>query len=96
MDDDIKDDCFRSYAQANESYEDHSLFLSRNPRYALLFSLSVNDYRGWATGLQRAGYATDKSYANKLIKVIEDFQLYQYDHLVLAKADANQPETQRP
>ncbi len=91
-DDDIKDDCFRCYSQAKESYEDHSQFLSRNPRYAPLFGLNIRDYRGWATGLQQAGYATDKSYANKLIKVIEDFQLYQYDHLELAKADTKEAE----
>lgn len=86
-DDDIKNDCFRSYNKADESYEDHSIFLSRNPRYSSLFALNIRDYRSWAAGLQQAGYATDKSYANKLIKVIEDFQLYQYDNLVMAKAD---------
>lgn len=93
-DDDIKNDCFRSYNKPDESYEDHSMFLSHNPRYAFLFSLSVRDYRGWATGLQNAGYATDKSYANKLIKVIEDFQLYQYDELKLAKVEEKKEKSE--
>jgi Muramidase (flagellum-specific) len=93
-DDDIKNDCFRSYNKADESYEDHSMFLSRNPRYAFLFTLNVRDYRGWAEGLQRAGYATDKSYANKLIKVIEDFQLYQFDDLKLAKVETKKENTE--
>lgn len=78
-DDDIKNDCFRKYERAEDSYEDHSLFLSRKPRYAPLFNLEITDYRGWAMGLQQLGYATDPSYANKLIKVIEDYELYIYD-----------------
>ena len=78
-DDDIKNDCFRKYDRAEDSYEDHSLFLSRKPRYAPLFNLEITDYRGWAIGLQQLGYATDPSYANKLIKVIEDYELYIYD-----------------
>ena len=82
-DDDKKDDCFRKYERAQESYEDHSIFLSRNPRYAALFELNIRDYRGWATGLQRAGYATDKSYANKIIKIIEDYELYHFDVLAM-------------
>nr|WP_243349294.1 glucosaminidase domain-containing protein [Parabacteroides sp. FAFU027] len=93
-DDDIKNDCFRSYNKADESYEDHSIFLSRNPRYAFLFTLNIRDYRGWAEGLQRAGYATDKSYANKLIKVIEDFQLYEFDDLKLAKAETKKESSE--
>ncbi|MEI7677252.1 MAG: glucosaminidase domain-containing protein [Bacteroidales bacterium] len=82
-DDDKKDDCFRKYERAQESYEDHSIFLSRNPRYAALFDLNIRDYRGWAMGLQRAGYATDKSYANKIIKIIEDYELYHFDVLAM-------------
>lgn len=87
-DDDKKDDCFRKYDRAQDSYQDHSMFLSRNPRYAFLFELDIRDYRGWATGLQRAGYATDKSYANKLINVIELYELYQYDVLAMGKVKA--------
>ncbi len=77
--DDRPDDCFRKYKKAEESYEDHSRFLCEKPRYRSLFSLDITDYKGWAKGLQKAGYATDKAYANKLIKIIEDYELYQYD-----------------
>lgn len=78
-DDDRRDDCFRKYSHAEDSYHDHSLFLTGRERYAPLFRLSATDYRGWAKGLQKCGYATDKSYANKLIKLIEDYELYKYD-----------------
>ena len=79
-DDDAKGECFRKYKHPKESYEDHSLFLTRNMRYASLFELKVTDYRGWARGLQQAGYATDKAYASKLIQLIELYELYQYDN----------------
>ena len=69
-DDDKKDDCFRKYNKPEDSFEDHARFLKR-ARYASLFELKVTDYRGWAKGLKRCGYATDKSYANKLIQTIE-------------------------
>ena len=62
-DDDKKDDCFRKYNKPEDSFEDHARFLKR-ARYASLFELKVTDYRGWAKGLKRCGYATDKSYAN--------------------------------
>ena len=78
-DDDEKGECFRKYKNAEESFLDHSLFLVNRPRYAALFTLNIRDYREWARGLQRCGYATDKAYANKLIKVIEDYELYRYD-----------------
>ena len=77
--DDGPNDCFRKYSHAKDSYADHSLFLTGRPRYASLFKLSVTDYRGWAKGLQQCGYATDRAYANKLIKIIEDYELYLYD-----------------
>ncbi|MDR1883322.1 MAG: glucosaminidase domain-containing protein [Prevotella sp.] len=77
--DDIPDDCFRKYKKAEDSFDDHSRFLSEKQRYRSLFSLPLTDYRGWAGGLQKAGYATDKAYANKLIKLIEDYELYLYD-----------------
>ncbi|WP_029903839.1 glucosaminidase domain-containing protein [Prevotella sp. 10(H)] len=77
--DDNPNDCFRKYKRAEDSYEDHSRFLAEKPRYKALFSLSITDYRGWAKGLQKAGYATDKAYANKLIKLIEDYELYRHD-----------------
>ena len=79
-DDDLANECFRTYKNAAASYEDHAKFIAERDRYASLFSLSIRDYKGWARGLQKLGYATDKAYANKLIKVIEDYQLYQYDN----------------
>ncbi|HEY5570473.1 MAG TPA: glucosaminidase domain-containing protein [Bacteroidales bacterium] len=79
--DDAQDECFRKYDDPLDSFEDHSLFLTRGPRYRTLFDLDIRDYKGWAKGLQRTGYATDPGYANKLIKLIEDYQLYQYDNL---------------
>jgi hypothetical protein len=84
--DDRPDDCFRSYRHVEESYEDHAQFLQR-PRYAPLFQFDIRDYRAWARGLQQYGYATDKAYANKLIKLIEDYELYRYD----AQGKANSP-----
>ncbi|MDY3089523.1 MAG: glucosaminidase domain-containing protein [Porphyromonas sp.] len=76
--DDAPDECFRGYKSWQESYEDHSLFLKK-PRYAKLFMLRTDDYKGWASGLQRAGYATNKGYANKLIQIIEAYELYALD-----------------
>lgn len=78
-DDDLKDECFRSYDNAGESFSDHSDFLRYNDRYASLFDLDPTDYKGWARGLKKAGYATDPAYAEKLIKIIEDYRLYEYD-----------------
>lgn len=77
--DDLPNDCFRKYKKPEESYEDHSRFLTEKKRYNSLFSLDITDYKGWARGLQQAGYATDRAYANKLIKLIEDYELYRYD-----------------
>lgn len=77
--DDNPNDCFRKYKKVEDSYEDHAKFIADKQRYKSLFSLKITDYRGWAKGLQQAGYATDKAYANKLIKLIEDYELYQYD-----------------
>lgn len=78
-DDDLRGECFRKYKRVEESYEDHALFLTNRPRYAHLFQLNTKDYKGWARGLQKSGYATDRAYANKLIKMIEDYELYQFD-----------------
>lgn len=77
--DDMRGECFRKYDAVKDSYEDHSKFLALRPRYTSLFQLNIRDYRGWAKGLQKCGYATDKTYANKLIKVIEEYELYEYD-----------------
>nr|WP_245832425.1 glucosaminidase domain-containing protein [Massilibacteroides vaginae] len=78
-DDDFRGECFRKYRKVEDSYDDHALFLTGRPRYANLFKLNVKDYKGWARGLQKSGYATDKAYANKLIKMIEDYELYKFD-----------------
>lgn len=77
--DDAPNECFRAYYNAKQSYEDHSKFLTTNKRYASLFKLDITDYRGWAKGLKRAGYATSPSYASRLIQIIEDYDLYKYD-----------------
>ena len=77
-DDDLRGECFRKYKRVEDSYEDHSKFLKRS-RYDRLFQLKITDYKGWARGLQKCGYATDRAYANKLIKLIEDYELYRYD-----------------
>ena len=73
-DDDKKDECFRQYADAAESFKDHSRFLQR-PRYATCFEIAVEDYEAWAVRLRECGYATDKRYASKLIHLIEDYRL---------------------
>ena len=78
-DDDAKNDCFRVYDSAYESYEDHSKFLSGNKRYRQLFQLKTTDYKGWAKGLKACGYATSPVYAEKLIEIIQLYKLYQYD-----------------
>lgn len=78
--DDRPDDRFRKYRSVEESYEDHSLFL-RRPRYAALYELEPTDYVGWARGLKAAGYATNPSYAQLLINIIEQHNLMQYDRL---------------
>lgn len=78
-DDDAKQECFRAYNNAQESFEDHSKFLSKNQRYSQLFSLSITDYKGWAHGLKACGYATNPNYAPMLINIIELYKLYEYD-----------------
>jgi LysM repeat protein len=77
-DDDKRNDCFRVYADARESYKDHSEFLKRK-RYSALFELDKNDYRNWALGLKQAGYATNPKYPDMLINLIDKYRLYQYD-----------------
>lgn len=78
-DDDRRNECFRAYYNPIQSYEDHSKFLANGKRYAFLFDLKTTDYRGWARGLKKAGYATNPAYASKLIQIIEDYELYKYD-----------------
>ncbi len=79
MDDDAKDECFRKYPSVLDSYDDHGLFLRTRPRYASLFDLEITDYKAWAYGLKKAGYATNPQYAELLIKLIEENELHQYD-----------------
>lgn len=82
MDDDEEDECFRKYKNPEQSWIDHSDFLTSRPRYAGLFSLPATDYKAWAKGLKAAGYATNPQYANLLIKIIEEEELYKLDHPV--------------
>lgn len=79
--DDAPDECFRVYATAEESFKDHSFFLSQRGRYAFLFDLKITDYKGWAHGLKKAGYATNPKYADMLIKLIEEMELHKFDLL---------------
>ena len=82
-DDDAKGECFRKYNHPMYSFRDHSIFLTTRSRYAFLFDYKKTDYRKWAHGLRKAGYATDKRYPQKLIYLIEKHQLYKYDGGVL-------------
>jgi LysM repeat protein len=86
QDDDKKNECFRVYNDPRESYRDHSLFLKERTRYADLFKLEITDYKAWAKGLKQAGYATNPVYAEKLIKIIEENQLFKYDQIKNIKA----------
>lgn len=81
-DDDKKDECFRRYLNASESYKDHAEFLKNRSRYASLFELKTTDYKNWAKGLRKAGYATNPKYADLLIQIIEDHELYLYDQMM--------------
>lgn len=78
-DDDKADECFRVYKNVRDSYEDHSMFLATGSRYAFLFKFNQTDYENWARGLKRAGYATSPTYADKLIEIIERYDLDRFD-----------------
>ncbi|MEY1639934.1 glucosaminidase domain-containing protein [Tenuifilum osseticum] len=78
-DDDRKGECFRKYKNPEQSFNDHSLFLRGGKRYAFLFDLTPTDYKAWAHGLKKAGYATNPKYAELLIKIIEDNELFRFD-----------------
>lgn len=82
-DDDARGECFRVYKNARESYEDHSRFLATKQRYASLFKLKTSDYKGWARGLKKAGYATSPTYASSLIRIIELYELDRFDRAKL-------------
>ena len=79
QDDDERNECFRKYEKAVDSFTDHSNFLCSRTRYASLFDLPITDYKAWAHGLKAAGYATNPKYAQLLINIIEEYQLYKYD-----------------
>jgi len=79
MDDDEKNECFRKYKKAEDSYRDHSLFLTQRGRYSFLFDLKITDYKAWAKGLKKAGYATNPKYPEILISLIERYDLMKYD-----------------
>ena len=85
MDDDEKDECFRKYSNAEESFRDHSEFLCGRSRYAALFDLDITDYEGWAKGLKAAGYATNPKYAQLLIDRIELYDLAKYDKIAFGQ-----------
>ena len=89
IDDDELQECFRKYDRVEDSYNDHSLFLTSRPRYAGLFQLNVMDYKAWARGLKAAGYATNPKYADRLIDLIERFNIAQWDTLCQQRAESN-------
>ena len=91
-DDDRRGECFRKYESAEESFRDHSDFLRYRDRYKFLFDLQVTDYKGWAYGLKKAGYATDPSYPAKLIRLIEEYELHYYDRLPADFWKRSEPE----
>ncbi len=86
-DDDKAQECFRKYTHAEYSYRDHSLFLFNRSRYRFLFDYDLTDYKAWAKGLKKAGYATDPKYPTKLIGLIERYRLYEYDEEVMKTLD---------
>ena len=92
MDDDRRGECFRVYDSVEESFRDHSDFLRYRDRYKFLFDLDRTDYKGWANGLKKAGYATDPKYAGKLIKYIEDYNLSRFD-ILTTQEEASVPES---
>lgn len=94
QDDDTKNECFRVYKKAEESFADHSAFLTSRSRYAFLFELEKTDYKAWAEGLKKAGYATNPNYPKLLIKIIEDNNLFELDKGVkINKTSENQTNT---
>ena len=95
-DDDEKGECFRVYKDPATSYRDHSLFLTTRSRYDFLFNIKINDYEGWAKGLKKAGYATDPKYPDKLISLIERFDLTRFDIIKNKIIRQNSKEKTKP
>ncbi len=94
-DDDKKDDCFRKYKYVENSYNDHSKFLTGRKRYAFLFNYRTSDYKKWAKGLKKAGYATDRKYPTKLINIIENYKLYEFDKVKKSDLKKYQKEVKK-
>ena len=91
-DDDKLQECFRKYKDPKYSFRDHSLFLTQRSRYNDLFKHKKDDYKSWAKGLKKAGYATDPKYPDKLIRIIETYDLFMYDEDVLGKKKSKKKE----
>jgi len=94
-DDDQPQECFRKYSSVEESYNDHSIFLTTRSRYAELFKLESTDYKGWAYGLKAAGYATSPTYAERLVSIIEQNRLYKYDTEGIEKKEKPAPKVEK-
>src|SRR4030095_3772712 len=88
--DDAPNECFRKYESSKDSYKDQSDYLKKSPRYATLFELDPTDYKAWAFGLKKAGYATNPKYSQVLIKLIEDYDLQDYTMIALGKLKPGQ------
>lgn len=97
IDDDLRNECFRKYNSAAESFHDHTDFLLSHDRYSFLFEFKSTDYKNWARGLKKAGYATNPVYDNMLIKIIEDNKLYELDHdYVVSRPKTSKKEPEEP
>tara|TARA_B100000686_G_scaffold355183_1_gene470768 strand:- start:5700 stop:6461 length:762 start_codon:yes stop_codon:yes gene_type:complete len=88
-DDDKKGECFRVYKNPKRSFRDHSRFLTDRDRYKFLFEYKITNYKAWAKGLKKAGYATDPKYPKKLIEIIERYELYRFDKKRFSKKKDN-------
>ena len=93
QDDDERSECFRKYRSVIESYRDHSRFLTGGMRYQFLFDYDIKDYKRWAYGLKKAGYATDPHYPDRLLKIIEEFRLYKLDEYYNSTSTYAGPES---
>lgn len=96
VDDDRKGECFRVYSDPDDSFRDHSDFLRYQDRYKFLFDFDIKDYKSWAYGLKKAGYATDPAYPTKLIKLIEDYNLSRFDSMTQAQARSHTAAQSQP
>ncbi len=95
MDDDAKNECFRKYKKVEDSYNDHSKFLTQRGRYSFLFDYKTTDYKKWAYGLKKAGYATNPKYPQLLIKIIEKYNLDKYDKKYKSKTESKKSDNKK-